>query len=575
MSVILWSLLAFPAPAATMAPAEPPPDPGFETSVQAADVIAEVEIIAGGPFRAVAQARKVLKGSAPAVFELEGFNSYQWDTVHQGFATGSRYILFLSRTGKPDLFAPLTPAAPRLSIQPEGVLLTLGDPPFRIPIKKSDMEDALALLVEAHTTGKVPERAAAFTRSLWEAGDIEPRYLAVALAGALRDTRCEQLLIDASKDKLLKLRLTALDALGKAGTPQALAALRALLKDEKATLAREAARALVARRDVESLPELLAWVRRNADSAAQAAGAKKTDANQTKSEAVMNDVLAFAADAGPLLEPDALARPLFELVRSRNEKVGRGALSVLIGMVQAPQIPTLLELADDRTCDLHFAAAIALQQITLAPFRDTDEFRSWWAQSGRSFGEDFKRELVESAAKAIAQVEPGMERRSLAELIRMAPGDIALVSAAPLLMKTGSTVFSAADVAAWDSPLAVPFLLERLGRDSISERRDALEGLARFCGRHPRLKTALWPLVRAGLAEEDSTRRRAAQAAAGRLSQADGVGALLDAVQYGGGYEGQEAGKALYSLTARTLGFSVNEPIPDQNLARLRLRGWW
>src|SRR5437868_14345958 len=49
---------------------EPPPDPGLEASVRAADVIAEVEIVAGGPFRAVAMPLKPLKGDTPPVFEV-------------------------------------------------------------------------------------------------------------------------------------------------------------------------------------------------------------------------------------------------------------------------------------------------------------------------------------------------------------------------------------------------------------------------------------------------------------------------------------------------------------------------
>ena len=120
-----------------------------------------------------------------------------------------------------------------MSVQPDGVLLTLGDPPFRVPIKKAVMEEALALLVEFNAAGKPPERAPAFVRGLWEGGDIEPRYLAVALAGALHDARLTGLLIEAAKDKLLKMRLTAVEALGQIGAPPALAALRALLKDEK------------------------------------------------------------------------------------------------------------------------------------------------------------------------------------------------------------------------------------------------------------------------------------------------------------------------------------------------------
>lgn len=559
---------------ASAATSELPPDPGFEVSVQAADVIAEVEILAGGPFRAVAQARRFIKGSAPNVFEIEGHNCYNWDVVHRGLQAGARFILFLSRTDQPDVLAPLTPAAPRLSIQPDGVLLTLGDPPFRVPIKKSVMEEALALLVEFNAGGKPPERAPAFVRGLWEGGDIEPRYLAVALAGALRDERLTGLLAEAAKDKLLKMRLTAVEALGKVGSTQALAALRVLLKDEKPTVAREAARMLAGRRDAESLPELLAWVRRNAETAS-AAAARDAGTSTDKTAAVALASMKFAADAGPLLEPETLVKPLLDLARCRNDNLAREALRAFGCVAQRAQIPMLLELAEDRLYDPRLAAAFELQRVTLAPFRDTDDFRAWWAQNGKSFGEETKRGLVEAAAKLLANAEETFDRRALADVIRLAPGEIALVSIAPLLLKSESSAFAAGDLASWNSALAVPFLLERLGRAGAAERRDALDGLVRLSAVHPRLGATLWPLIRGMLASEDGGCRRAAQTACGTLGKAEGMDALLDALQYASGYESQEAGRSVYALSARTLGFSISEPLPDQKRARARLRGWW
>jgi HEAT repeat protein len=555
--------------------AEPPPDPGFEISVRAADVIAEVEILAGGPFRAAAQVRKTIKGSAPEVVELEGYNSYQWDAVHRGFATGSRHILFLSRTERPDVFATLTPAAPRLSVQTEGVFLSLGDPPFRVPIAKAVMYEALGLLVEAGETGKAPETAAAFVRNQWDAGEIELRYLAVALAGALRDERLTPLVIEASKDKLLKLRQTAVDALGKIGSPDALMALRALLKDEKATIARDAARALVARRDLVSLSELLVWAKKNAAAAPVGrAPAPAADSSRAKADAVIADVLRLAADAGPLLDPEPLVPPLVQLVRSPNETIAAAALSALVAIAQPPHVPQLLDLGEELSFDGRARVVAALQRITLAPCREMETFRAWWAQWGKGFGEDIKRDFVEAAVKALAQADSYEERRRAVETIRSAPGAISLVSAAAMLMKDES-IFGASDIAAWDSPLAVPFLLERLGRDSQTERRDAFDGLVRLCAEHPRLRSALWPLISSQLAEDDGTCRRQAQAACGRFGRADGVLALLDAIEYAGGSEAQEATKSLYALTARTLGFSVFEPIPDEDIARAHLRGWW
>jgi HEAT repeat protein len=574
--VALVLLLIFPVANCFSATTEPPPDPGFEASVQMADAIVDAEIVAGGPFRAVAIARKVIRGDVPTIFELEGYNSYNWDTVHQGFAAGSRFILFLSNTQRPDVFSTLTPAAPRLAVQQDGILLSIGDPPFRVPIKRAAMEEALALLVEAKASGKAPDRAEAFVRTLWEGGDIEPRYLAVFLAGTLRDARTSQLLIDASKDKLLKMRLTAIEALGKVNTPETLAALRSLLKDEKATVSREAARSLTQARDVDSLAELLDWTRKSSDALAKGgAGGAKADPNKAKTEAAAVDALKFCAEVGPLLDADTLSRPLLELARGRNETVAREALQALSAILQGSQVPSLLEIADDRSSDVRDAAATVLQRSSLTSFNNIDDFRSWWKQNANGFDEDAKRDRVESAAKKLSK-DDAADRRTLLETIRYAPGGIALVSAAPLLLKADTiTAFSADDLNAWNSPLALPFLVERLGRLNTSERRDALNALVKLCSIHPRLRAAYWPLIRSELADEDNSCRRLAQIASSRLIEADGIGPLIDGIQYATGYEAQEASKAFYKLTARTLGFATTEPMPDENAARQRLRGWW
>jgi len=127
---------------------EPPPDPGLESSVRAAEVIAEVEIVAGGPFRAVAMPLKTLKGETPPVFEVQGFNSYNWDSVHHGLAQSSRWILFLSKSERPDLFVCLTPAAPRFSVASDSVMINFGDPPLRIPVKHAQLDTGLRLIIE-------------------------------------------------------------------------------------------------------------------------------------------------------------------------------------------------------------------------------------------------------------------------------------------------------------------------------------------------------------------------------------------------------------------------------------------
>jgi len=565
------ALLLMSADVCRAAAPEPPPDPGFEASVQMADAIVDAEIISGGPFRAIALAKKVITGNVPAIFELEGYNSYNWDTVHQGFSAGGRFILFLSATGQPDVFAPLTPAAARLSVQAEGVLMSIGDPPFRVPVKRAVMEEALALLLEARASGKVPDRAEAFLRGLWDGGDIEPRYMAVVMAGALKDRRVAQLVIDASKDKLLKLRLTAVESLGKIQSPETFAALRGLLKDERATVSREAARTLVAARAVDAVADLLEWVRRSGDISGKAA-----DSNRAKTEWVASEVMKFSTEAAPLLDADGLSRPLLDLIRGKNESVARDALQILAVLGQPSQISTLLEIADDRTSDVRDSAGYALQRATLTNFATLDEFRSWWSQNAKAFNEDMRRDRAEVAAKKLLRPDENQDRRTLAELLRTAPGGVALISAAPLLLKAEtSSMFGSDDLAQWNSPLAIPFLIERLGRSSQSDRRDALAALTRLAASQPRLRGALWPLVRGALSDEDNGYRRAAQGVSSQFLQPDAIPPLLDVISYSSGYESQDAGKALYKLTARTLGFSINEPLQEANAGRRRLRGWW
>ena len=576
-NIFIHSLPVFAA--ATDAPL----DPGFEVSIQAADAIVEVEIIAGGPYRAVAQVRKTIKGDPPKVFELEGFNSCNWDTVHHGFVTGSRVILFLSRTDRPDVWVPLTPAAPRLSVQQDGVLLALGNPSFRIPVKRASLEEGISLLLDLHATNKVPDRAGAFLRSLWDEGEIESRYLAVALAGALRDERATPFLIEACKDKLLKLRLIAIEALEKIHSTEALNALRALLRDEKPMVSRQAAQALVNIKDIHALTDLLEWIQRSPSLRARAAENNSNKVNDTRVrlENTAMEIIKYAAGTGPLTGNLSTGNLLIDIARSANRTIASEALRALSKLAQAQHVTALLELAEDNTFELHLQAAYTLQCVVLKSFKGLSEFRSWWAQAQTGFGEDFKRDVVEAAAKTLAQSEYQDDRRTLLELIRNAPGEIALVSAAPLLMKQESCdLFSAKDLTAWNSALAVPFLIERLGCDNRAERHDALEGLVRLCEEHPRFNALFWPLIRAGLAEEDIACRRTAQMACGTLVKPDGIPALLDAIhvatQHNGKRdEGQDAVKSLYAFTARTLGFSIYEHHDDQVMAEQRLRGWW
>ena len=571
------ALLAFllPACVARGAAVPPAPDPGLAGSIRAADAIVEVEILAGGPFRACAAVRRVYKGQLPKVIELEAYNSYNQDATHAGFLTGTQWILFLSRTGRADVFAPLTPSAPRLPLGEDGVLLTLGDPPFRIPIKPADMAEALTLALEREQSGAVPERAPAFLKDLWERNEIEPRYLAVALAGLLRDGRVVSLLAPSTKDELLRLRLTAVESLRRIGTPEALAALRPLLTDERESVARAAASALLDAQDLASLGPLLEWARRAAEGQAKLPA---KDARRTKTAEALNQLLLLLVDAGPLLPPERVAPALLALARAPDDEPAKTALYVYDMLAGREQIPALVELAEDPVYAHRREAALALFRATLQPALDLDEFRAWWKAKGPAFGEEARAAAVKSAAMGFALGASDDNPGQQLGVLLSAPGELALPEVAPLLLRDRtSALFEARHLTAWRTPLTVPFLLERLTYSDDQERRAAYQGLVLLARRHARLKALLRPLLRAALADSDSTVRRLATVASGGLDDAGALPRLLDALSGagGGGYEANEATKAVYELSARTLGHGYYELAEENEAAVRRLASWW
>jgi len=195
---------------------------------------------------------------------------------------------------------------------------------------------------------------------------------------------------------------------------------------------------------------------------------------------------------------------------------------------------------------------------------------------GAGFNEDVRRDAVEGYVRALAKDTDRDERRAFIGLLRAAPGEMALPAVSPLLFNADADDwFGSDDMSQWKTPLALPYLLERLGRDNSVERRAAQSGLVRLCIRYPRLRSFLAPLLRAGLSESDSSFRRLAQLNLGVTLDTEGMTALLDAMEFQGGYEGGDAAKAVYSLTARTMGYGYAEPAADQAASRQRLRGWW
>ncbi|MCZ7644294.1 MAG: HEAT repeat domain-containing protein [Planctomycetota bacterium] len=550
----------------------PPPDPGLEVSLRGADAIVEAEVLAGGPFRSVVRVLRALKGKTPEVLELEGYNSVNWDSVHAGFAAGDRYILFLSATGRPGVYSTLTPAAPRLAVTEDGVNLILGDPAFTVPVEAKAMETALGLVLEAAKTGKVPDAAMPTIQAFWDKDEVERRYLAVALAGWLREPRAVPLAAEAAAGRLLRLRLTGIEALQKIGAPEALDALRPLVKDRRETVSREAARALIALRDLQSVPPLLEWAQR---AAAELPSLPAGDARRVQSQRVLASLFFWLDEEGALPPSEQIVPPLFDLARSKESAVASDALFVLGTLARNPQIQDLIDLADDPVFERRGEARLALFRATSRPVDDLDRFRAWWKERRENFGEDHKRLAVESAIRVLSSGGDEELQKLMLGVLRASPGEIALVSAAPLLLREKSeALFETADLAYWRTPLVLPFLLERLGDPRYTERRAAVDAAAFLATRYPRARALIRPFARAALCDDYSGLRRSAALASGRLQDARAVPFLIQLVG-GNGYEAGDAGAALYELTGRTLGYSTYEPIADELAAAERMAGWW
>lgn len=560
-------LAGLPASAATV---PPPPDPGLAASLRAADVIAEVEILAGGPFRAVAAARRVYRGTPPRVFELSGYNSLNWDATSAAFETGSRWILFLSNTDRLDTFATLTPSTPRLPVKDGTVLLSLGDPPFRLPIPEADMRAAMELLASAEPD---IERGVTLIRDLRARNEVEARYLAIVLAGWLGDARAVPLLAEAAEDKLLRLRLLTVDALKQIVAPDALAVLRTMLKDERDLVTREAAAALVEAQDAEAVPALLEWAQRAAEAKARL---PKDDARRKTSEQYINRLLLLLLDVGPLLPSEAFAPGLLQLARSPDAETGKTALFVLDRLAGREEIDRLLELADDPVYPLAREASLALGRAALRPATDLDIFRGWWKHERERFGEAVRIQRVRESAMGLSL--GALEDLSVSQMnvLLSAPAQIVLPEIAQLLLDEGDALrFETRHLSVWRGPLLLPFLLARLTDDDAQDRAMALQQLSILLQRHPRLATVLGPAIRAHLADPEPLVRRMACSACGLLGDASAIPLLLKALTGGISHEASEASQAVFDLSSRTLGYAYHERTEDNEVAIQRLVAWW
>ncbi|MCK6470724.1 MAG: HEAT repeat domain-containing protein [Planctomycetes bacterium] len=564
---------AFAACTASAYTIPPPPNPGFEASVHAADVIAEVEVLAGGPFRSVVAVRRLIRGSAPAVCELAGYNSFNLDTVNTGFATGARYILFLSKTGNPETLTPLTPTAPRLHVNESGAMLSLGDPPFTFPVPVAALDETFRLMLAYAEDGKTPPNAAETIARFLKTGALEQRYLAVALAGYVRDEASLPAVVEATRDRLLRLRLTALESLRKLGTSDARAALRGLLRDRSATVEREAAAALLDLQDLSALEELLAWAKRAAGKQAELA---EGDARRAKTQQVLMQLFDLLQKRGALLPADKLCPLLLDLTRNEDRPTAAAAVQALGTLAGPAQVASLMDLADDPLYAQRMDAAYALFRLTLHSASDMEEFRTWWRGFRPKFGEAYRRETVEAAANGLLARPDFDARDRLVGLLRAAPAGIALVCAAPLLSDPAQSVsFQTSDLGAWSSPLALPFLLERLGASDAMDRRTALELLAALAKRHSRLRPVVLPFVRASLGDSYGGQRRTACAAAGTFDMVRELPALIDALRARASYESAEASGAVYALSSRTLGYGRYEGEDQIDAAIASMTGWW
>ena len=568
-----WVL--FPIRPACARAIPPAPNPGIEASARGADVVAEVEILSGGPFRAAAWVKRLYHGKAPRIIELVGYNSIQGNTARNGLAGGSKYILFLTATDKPDVFALLTPSAPRWPIQDSGVLLALGDPPFSVPIKRQALEHALPLLLEHAAQGKSPERAAAFIKELWGKNEIEQRYLSVALAGLLRDERTMPQVLEAAQGSLLRLRMTGMEALRRIGSPEARAALRDLLKDGRTVVVQEAVLGLVELEDLGAVDALLAWA---STACTEAARLPPADARRGQLQALVFQVLALLDRKGALLSPEQFCPELLALARQKDTDpaLASDLLYLVAASAQATHVQSLLDLAEDPVFSQRSAALGALTRATLRPVGNIQEFSAWWKEARTGYGEDLRLLHARAAAKGVVESKLPDEVDRLHVLLSLAAPGVALEVIAPMLLDPRrASKWSASDLLSWRSPLAVPFLLERAVSEDPLECRTALEGLSLLAKQHPRLRASLAPLVRTALASDRYLTRRDACRMATRLEDSVALPALIDLARYPAANEADEAARASYALSARTLGYGVYELDGDNVAAIRRMAGWW
>ncbi|MCW8133810.1 MAG: HEAT repeat domain-containing protein, partial [Planctomycetota bacterium] len=532
-------------------------------------------LLSGGPFHAAALVKRTIKGTLPRVVELEGFNSINGNTVQNGFAAGRACIVFLSATGRPGVYAPLTPTTPRMGLSADGVELVMGDPPFSIPVRPQVLQEGLALLLERDAAGALPDRAAAFLKDAWERPEIESRYLAVAFAGYLREPRAVPWVAQASGDKLLRLRLSAIDALKRIASPEAVEALRGLLKDERASVAQAAAEALLDLQRSSALEDLLAWAQRTSlETARMPAG----DARRARPLAAIAKLLLFVDERGPLFPPERICPALLDLARQKDVEpaVASDALYVYGTLAQAPQMDALIELSDDPVYAQRALAAAALSRASMRATANLEAFRAWWKDARAAFGEDLRRQVAESAARSLADESDPDLHLSLVSILRMAPQPLALAAAAPMLLDDKKAArLDTIELLYARTPLALPFLLERAAWERDADRKLALDGLAALGAKHPRLRDLARRLARAALCEPQPTVRRSGIRASGALEDPRGMRALLESIRDPGTYEADDAAASIYRISARTLGFGVYEPYADQELGAQRLAGWW
>ncbi len=560
---------------------EPPPTLTLEKAAAAADLIVDAAVLASTSHSATARVIEKFKGECREIIEIEGFNSYNWNTAYYALKPGERAIFFLSACdpsagGEAAISraSMLTPSCMKMPFERGRVRAMLGDPPAGLPVEAGIFARFLKGLLERQAGGgSDPGLLEELTKAAG-GGELETRYLAIEFLGNMREPSAAPALVPILRnEKLTRMRVMAAEALGKMGGKEAAEALAGAIKDPSFEVSRQAALSLCRMKYAAAAPGLVEWVRAAAEEAKRYRQAG--DPRRTRIEEAADAVFSFVER-----EAAVEARgPLLLLARSSDPRLARRAVRALGYGGDLDAVPPLIDMLAKGEGELEGEIASALFRLTLFPESDKPQAAREWFEKmkGRTRRDILAERLAERAGRRGESLE-GPEAFA-ATFLREAPGDLAAAACGKELVSSGQERHASPPApslaAKWLSPLAVPFLLDGLTSADAYDRRAAVAGLGKLADCGAAFRSALIPYVLPMLRDADAGVRREAVYAAVALRAREAIMALASMLgEDAPAYDKSSACKALFELTGRTMGFSVREPLKEQERAAARMLAW-